>query len=231
MTESILVTGATGTVGQHVVAALSDRDVDIETGVRDPETASEELADAGEAIEVGFTEPETRGRALAALDGLFLVLPPAVDRSEICSFVETADRVGVARVAYLSTLGAERNVFVPHHWIERRIVATDMEYTLLRASYIVQNLLEIYRRDVVERDEMFVPAGGGKTSFVDARHIGDAAAVVLTESGHADRASDLTGPEALGPRGGRNHLQRRLGSAHQLPESLPGSVRTGDACT
>ena len=68
MTESILVTGATGTVGRHVVAALSDRDVAIKTGVRDPGTVPKELADAREVVEFDFTKPETRGRALAALD-------------------------------------------------------------------------------------------------------------------------------------------------------------------
>lgn len=197
MTESVLVTGATGTVGQHVVAALSNCDVAIKIGVRDPDTVSKELADAGEVVEFDFTKPETWGRALADVDGLFLVRPPVVDKSEIGSFVEAADRVGVARIAYLSTLGADKNVLVPHHWIEKRIRATDMEYTLLRASFFMQNLLEVHRRDIVEHDEIFVPAGDGKTSFVDARDVGDAAATVLTESGHANRAYDLTGPEAL----------------------------------
>ena len=197
MTERILVTGATGTVGRHVVAALSDRDVAIRVGVRDPEAVSTEIADAGTVVEFDFTKHETWGRALTAVDGVFLVRPPVVDRSEIGSFVEAADRVGVGRVAYLSTLGAEKNVLIPHHWIEKRIVATEMAYTLLRASFFMQNLLEVHRRDVVEHDEIFVPAGDGRTSFVDARDIGEAAAVVLTESGHANRAYDLTGPEAL----------------------------------
>jgi uncharacterized protein YbjT (DUF2867 family) len=197
VTETILVTGATGTVGRHVVATLSDRDIGLKIGVRDPETVSKEIADAGEVIEFDFTKPETWGRALAAVDGLFLVRPPVVDKSEIGSFVEAADRVGVARIAYLSTLGAEKNVLVPHHWIEKRIAATDMEYTLLRASFFMQNLLEVHRRDIVERDEIFVPAGDGKTSFVDARDIGEVAAIVLTKPGHANRAYDLTGPEAL----------------------------------
>ena len=193
MTESILVTGATGTVGQHVVAALSDRDVIIKIGVRDPKTVSSEIADAGELIEFDFTKPETWGRTLTDVDGIFLVRPPVVDKSDIGSFVEAADRVGVARIAYLSTLGAEKNVLIPHHWIEDRITATDMEYTLLRASFFMQNLLEVHRADIVEHGEIFVPAGDGKTSFVDAQ----AAAIVLTDSGHANRAYDLTGPEAL----------------------------------
>ena len=197
MTEAILVTGATGTVGRHVVAALADRDVSVRTGVRDPETVPNEIADIGDTVAFDFTKPETWGDALTDVDGIFLVRPPVVDTSDIGTFVEAADRVGVSSIAYLSTLGAEKNVLIPHHRIEKRIEETDIGYTLLRASFFMQNLLEVHRQDIVERDEIFVPAGSGKTSFVDARDIGEASAVVLTESGHANRAYDLTGPEAL----------------------------------
>jgi uncharacterized protein YbjT (DUF2867 family) len=196
VTESILVTGATGTVGQHVVAALADRDVPVRAGMRDPDV-SNAIADIGSTVAFDFTKPETWGDALSDVDGIFLVRPPVVDTSDIQSFVDAADRVGVSSIAYLSTLGADRNVLIPHHRIEKRIVATDVEYTLLRASFFMQNLLEVHRRDIVEHDEIFVPAGSGKTSFVDARDVGEAAAVVLTESGHANRAYDLTGSEAL----------------------------------
>ena len=197
MTESILVTGATGTVGQHVARALSERDAETKVGVRDPETVSTPIADAGMVVEFDFNKPETWGCALRGVDGVFLVRPPVVDSSDIGSFAEAADRVGVTRIAYLSTIGAEKNVLIPHHRIEKRITATGMEYTLLRASFFMQNLLEVHRRDVIEHDEIFVPAGNGKTSFIDARDIGEIAAIVLTESGHANQAYDLTGPEAL----------------------------------
>lgn len=35
----------------------------------------------------------------------------------------------------------------------------------------MQNLLEVHRREIVESDEIFVPAGDGETSFVDARDV------------------------------------------------------------
>jgi uncharacterized protein YbjT (DUF2867 family) len=197
MTETILVTGATGTVGRNVVTALSDRDVAVRIGVRDPDAVSTETAVAGAAVAFDFTKPETWGRALADADGLFLMRPPVVDTSDIGAFVDAADRVGVTRIAYLSTLGAEKNPLVPHHWIEKRILATDMEYTLLRASFFMQNLLEVHRQEIVDHGEIFVPAGTGKTSFVDARDLGEIAAVVLTETGHANQTYDLTGPAAL----------------------------------
>lgn len=197
MTETILVTGATGTVGRHVVAALSNRDAAIKIGVRDSETVSSEAANAGAVVAFDFTRPETWGNALTDVDGVFLVRPPVVSEADIKSFINAMDRVGVSPVAYLSTLGAEKNVLIPHHTIEKRIMATSMEYTLLRSSFFMQNLLEAHRRDIVDHDEIFVPAGNGKTSFVDAQDIGEVAAVVLTESGHANQAYDITGSEAL----------------------------------
>ena len=197
MTDLTLVTGATGTVGQHVVTALSERDRRVRSGVRDPDAVPEEIADADAVVAFDFTKPETWGRALADVDRLFLVRPPVVSEDDIKAFVRAADRVGIEQVAYLSTLGAEKNVLIPHHRIENAIVATGIEYTLLRASFFMQNLLEVHGRDIVEHDEVFVPAGKGKTSFVDARDIGEVAAVVLSEPGHANRAYDITGPEAL----------------------------------
>lgn len=123
--------------------------------------------------------------------------PPTVESEAVSSFVEAAARVGVDRIAYLSTLGADRNPLIPHHGIEKRVVATDAAHTLLRASFFAQNLLEVHGIDIAERGEVFVPAGDGATSFVDARDVGEVAAVVLTEPGHEDRAYDVTGSEAL----------------------------------
>lgn len=68
-----------------------------------------------QVVEFDFTRPETRDRALTDVDGIFLVRPEVVDKSDVGSFVEAADNVGVAHIAYLSALGAEKNHLVPHH--------------------------------------------------------------------------------------------------------------------
>lgn len=197
MTRTILVTGVTGTVGQHVPGALDDRECTVRAGVRDPEAGSMEISGTTDIVEFDFDKPDTWGGALADVDGLFLVRPPTVDATTIGEFAEAAARAGVGQIAYLSTLGAEKNVLIPHHRIEKRITSSGTGYTLLRASFFMQNLLDVHRTDIVENDEIFVPAGDGKTSFVDARDIGEVAATVLTEAGHQNRAYDITGPEAL----------------------------------
>lgn len=197
MTRTLLVTGATGTVGRHVATELAERDCSLRVGLRDPDGIPEHVPDAADVVEFDFARPETWGVTLDGVDGLFLLRPPAVDSDTVGTFVEAAARVGVDHVAYLSALGAEKNLLIPHHRIEKRVRATDAAHTLLRASFFMQNLAEVHREDVVEHDEIFVPAGGGATSFVDARDVGVVAATVLTESGHENRAYDLTGAEAL----------------------------------
>ena len=192
-----LVTGATGTVGCHVAAALADRDCSLRVGLRDPDRTPDSVPDTAEVVTFDFARPETWGETLDGVDGLFLLRPPAVNSETVGEFAEAAGRVGVDQIAYLSTLGAEKNPLVPHHGIEKRVRGSDAAHTLLRASFFMQNLSEVHREDIVEHDDMFVPAGDGATSFVDARDLGAVAATVLTEAGHENRAYDLTGPEAL----------------------------------
>lgn len=197
MTRTVLVTGATGTVGHHVATELAERDCTLRVGIRDLGTTPDSVPADAAVVEFDFARPETWGATLDGVDALFLLRPPAVDSGTVGEFAAAAARVGVDHVAYLSTLGAEKNPLVPHYRIEKRVRATDAAHTLLRASFFMQNLVEVHREDIVEHDEMFVPAGDGATSFVDARDIGAVAATVLSESGHENRAYDITGPEAL----------------------------------
>lgn len=195
----ILVTGATGTVGRHVAAQLDDRDVIVRAGVRDVAAARERFGDAVESVHFDFLKPETWGRAFEGVDAMFLIRPPSVSRVKrhLTPAVDAAARVGVEHVVYLSVLGVEKNPLLPHHRIEDHIKNADVTYTFLRASFFMQNLLDVHRQDIVDRNEIFVPAGNGATSFVDARDIATVAVTVLTESGHKNRAYDVTGTEAL----------------------------------
>lgn len=61
----------------------------------------------------------------------------------------------------------------------------------------MQNLDTFYGDDIRLRDEIFVPAGRARTSFIDVRDIGAVAGKVLIEGGHEGKAYELTGSEAL----------------------------------
>lgn len=197
MTRTILLTGATGTVGSEVADRLYDSDERVRIAVRDTAAAESQFDGQYEFVTFGFEQPETWGPTLADVDALFLMRPPVVGVDQIREFVDAAGRVGVEHVVYLSVLGAEKNPLLPHRRIEQHIEGTEMEYTFLRASFFMQNLGENHRQDIVEHNEIFVPAGSGKTSFVDIRDIAAVAVLALAEDGHEDRAYDITGAEAL----------------------------------
>lgn len=197
MTDRILVTAATGTVGSTVVPALDDADVAVRAASRRPDRAVDAFDTPVEATEFSFARPETWGQTLAGVDRVFLVMPPGIGVGPVCEFVDAAGRMGVSHLAYLSILGAERLPVLPHRRIERHLDSLDLDTTFLRAAYFAQNLADIHRPEIVERDEIFVPAGDGAMGFVDARDVGAVAARVLTESSHRNRAYDITGPESL----------------------------------
>ncbi|WP_254764064.1 NAD(P)H-binding protein [Natrinema marinum] len=192
---NVLVTGATGTVGAHVVDGLRYApDAAVTAASRDPVTARERLDCA--TVGFDFTDPTTYRDAFAEIDALLLVRPPALSRvrRDIIPALSAAVGAGVEFVVFLSVIGADRNPLVPHARIESWIADSGLETTFLRASFFMQNLSTTHREEI--RDgRLAVPAGDGKTSFVDARDVADVAVRALREG--ITGAYDLTGPDAL----------------------------------
>jgi uncharacterized protein YbjT (DUF2867 family) len=69
-----------------------------------------------------------------------------------------------------------------------------MAWTFIRATYFLQNRSTTHAPEVRERNELWVPAGKGRTAFVDAR---DVAARAHTVRSHEGPACILTDPAAL----------------------------------
>jgi uncharacterized protein YbjT (DUF2867 family) len=166
----------------------------VRAAVRDPGKVK---AEGVEAVAFDFGRKETFGPALAGVTRLFLLRPPPAGSDVLTDFLRAARGAGVRHVVFLSLLGAESAPFMPHARIEKRIAAEGLPCTSLRAGFFMQNLSTTHRDDIRLRDEIFLPAGKGLTSFVDTRDIALVAAKALTEEGHAGRAYDLTGSEAL----------------------------------
>jgi uncharacterized protein YbjT (DUF2867 family) len=198
-TDTVLVTGATGTVGSELAAILGDDSVRLRVASRDPGRAADHLGLDAEYVPFDLRDASTHRRALTGVDRLFLLRPPDVTRvgATVAPFVDAAVDAGVDQIAFLSVLGAENNPLLPHRRIERVLSRADVDTTFLRASYFMQNLVEVHGRDIRERNEVFVPAGDGAVSLVDAHDVAAVAAAALTEGGHRNRAYDVTGPEAL----------------------------------
>lgn len=193
---SVLITGSTGTVGSEVSDQFESTTVQSRIASRTPSRLNVDGTNSV-SVEFDFERPETWNAALVDVDQLFLVRPPKVSVDWLKKFVDAAIRMGTEHIVYLSVLGAEKNPLLPHSRMESHLKDADVTYTFLRAANFMQNFSEIHRLDIIEHDEVFVPAGGGKTGFVDARDVAAVGVTALTEPGHENCAYNVTGPAAL----------------------------------
>jgi uncharacterized protein YbjT (DUF2867 family) len=194
----VLVTGATGTVGGHVVHHLLDVGASVRVALRRPSEQATAFAGAA-PVRFDFRDPATFASAFGGVESVFLVRPPRIAdvAATLLPALDAARAAGVRRVVLLSLQGVERNRLVPHRRVEEHLMRHGPAWTLLRPGFFMQNLSTTHRRDVAERNEIHLPAGRGRTSFIDARDVAAAAAHVLTTPGHEGRAYELTGAEAL----------------------------------
>ena len=114
-----------------------------------------------------------------------------------------------------------------------------MAWTFLRAGYSMQNLTTVHLAEVRDRDEVFVPAGDGRTAFVAVRDLAAVAVLALTGPGHERRAYELTGTSAptydevaavLTDVLGRRIRDARPGRCGTSGRSCGGGSRRGSRC-
>jgi uncharacterized protein YbjT (DUF2867 family) len=198
---NVLVTGATGAVGRHVVRGLRDRGIGARAFVRDADRAAELLGSDVELAVGDFADRASLDRALEGIDRLFLAcgnVPGQVGHE--CTAIDAARAAGVERVVKLSGPRPADGSPIPferwHAQIERHLIASGTPWVLLRPCTYMTNLL-MHADAVRHTGRLMAPAGAAEIAFVDPRDVAASAAAVLAEAGHAGSAYVLTGPEAI----------------------------------
>lgn len=196
--STILVTGATGNVGEAVVRALLARGLGVIAAGQDVAGVVARFGDAVTPARLDFRDRATWGDALRGADHLFLMRPPAIADVErtLAPFVDAARAAGVDHVVFLSVAGAGRNKVVPHRKVEDHLRARSDRFTNLRPGFFAQNLQSAYRDDIVHDDRIYVPAGRTQpVNWIDVRDIAEVAALVLADPApHRGQDYTLAGP-------------------------------------
>ena len=201
---SILVTGATGTIGSQVLAQLAGETTQVRALTRSPNTAR--LPAAIEPVVGDLADVDSLRAAMKGVDTLFLLVPNVADElTQAMLALSIARENGVKGIVYLSVFKGDTYTDVPHfagkHTVERMIEDLNLPATVLRPAYFIQNDLRL-REPLLKFGVYGMPIGSKGVSMVDIRDIGEAAAIELLRRHRAltelpRETLSLVGPDGL----------------------------------
>ena len=197
----ILVTGATGRVGYHVLEALADARADVTAMVRVDAKAAD-LPGTPQHVVASFDDPPP-AEVLRGFDQVFLLSPAIEEQAELETvFIDALVAAGhgphVVKIAAdgFADPGCDVRFMLSHRQVAAHLDATGLPATYLAAALYMEDLLAA--ADTISGSgEVSVPAGHGRVGFVAASDVAAVAARVLTSPDHAGASYVVTGPEAL----------------------------------
>lgn len=194
--ESILVTGASGKLGKAVVGALLEKGFNVRAATR--KTAGIKWSDRVRPVLFDYEKSSLYGAALDNITDVFLVAPPLDFQApaKLMPFIDRAKDAGVRYIVFNSAMQADLNEKNPLRIIERHLMKSGLDYTILRPNFFMENFSAGWLAPMVSAGRLRVPAGEAGTSFISVEDIARVAAACFEERRYGE-ACNLTGPEAL----------------------------------
>ncbi|GGW16928.1 NAD(P)-dependent oxidoreductase [Streptomyces capoamus] len=198
---SIVVTGATGHLGRHVVEQLLEKvpAEQITAVVRDAAKAAGLAARGVKLAVADYNAPETFDGVFAAGDKVLLISGNEFDKGRVGQHtvvIEAAKAAGVALLAYTSAPGSLTAALADdHRATEQVLLASGLPYSLLRNGWYHENYTENLA-PVLEHGAVVQAAGDGRVSSASRADYAAAAVAVLTGEGHENTTYELGGDEA-----------------------------------
>lgn len=205
---SILVVGATGTLGRQVVRRALDEGYEVRCLVRPRPAPADFLRDWGATVVNGdLSKPETLP---AALVGIHTVIDCATGRPEEpirtvdwdgkVALIQCAKAMGIQKFVFFSIHNCEKHPEVPLMEIkrctEKYLADTGLNYTILRLCGFMQGLIGQYAVPILEDRSVWGTDASTRIAYMDTQ---DIARLTLTalRSEKADRKLfTLAGPRA-----------------------------------
>jgi NAD(P)H dehydrogenase (quinone) len=199
----IIVTGATGKLGRHVLDALLAKvpAAEVAVAVRDPDKAKDLAARGVEVRRANYDEPASLEAALRGAEKVLLISASEIGRraAQHRAVVDAAKKNGVKLIAYTSVLHADTSTITlaaEHRESEAMIRASGIPYVFLRNGWYVENYTENLA-SALQHGAMVGSAGSGRIAAATRRDFATAAVRVLTSEGHENKTYELAGDVAF----------------------------------
>ena len=193
----ILLMGATGNAGTPAVKALKAKGIRPSVAVRDIEKAKAKFGEGVDYVNFDFSKPETFGPALEGVNKLFFIAPPPKkDPVIVKELVKVIKAKGVDFLLFQSGRSSGGYKGKPLYEIEQFLGDCGLNVCIYRSAWYMQNF-NTWMNTFLEDDEICLPTGKGKVSYIDLQDLGECIAELLTTDGHAGKHYALTGGEAI----------------------------------
>lgn len=195
----IAITGATGQLGQHVIANLLNTTAanQLVAVVRNPAKA-EALSQKGVVVrQADYGDEAALTKALQGVDKLLIISSSEVGQRapQHRNIINAAKAAGVKFIAYTSLLHADKSplgLHVEHVETEKMLADSGIPYALLRNGWYTENYLASVP-PALEHGVFIGAAGEGKIASATRADYAAAAARVIAEEGHAGKVYELAG--------------------------------------
>ncbi|MGN7803475.1 SDR family oxidoreductase [Hyphomicrobiales bacterium] len=205
MSDTLLVTGATGQLGKLVLDQLLGSGVEparIIATSRDTAKLADYTAKGVQARVADFDDPASLDKAFAGADRILIISTDALDQpgkrlKQHLAAVAAAEKAGAKHILYTSMPSPETSVipFAPDHLgTENAIKATGIPYTILRNGWYMENLFMALPH-ALETGQWYSSSGEGRLAHIARADAAKAAAAALASSGRESRTYTLTGGE------------------------------------
>lgn len=198
----ILITGATGHIGQDLIQALIAINAPFRVLIHFSEKSKALNGKRIETVVADFADRQSVQAALQGIDRVFLLLPDSAQRVSLeKTFLACARKAAVKQIVRLSHIGANSHAASPilkwHGQGEQQLENSGLAYTHLRVNWFMQDMLANQFGSIMREGTVYQLYDDARVSLVDIRDVSAVAARILTESGHEGRTYEITGPEAL----------------------------------
>lgn len=228
---TVLVLGATGNVGPHVVAALHDAGTTPNILVRDGARAHELLGDTARVITGDVTDAAALSEAMTDVDSVLLLSPHSYSMADLQLRVIREVRRTGARIVKVSGTSAAITPNGPHacrqHWeVERVLAESGQPFVILRPNSFMQVLIAKQMIPALQTTGVIPnPIADSGISFIDARDVGAVAARVLLGHEWDGQTLELTGPRSVTYADIAELVSGLLGKPVSTVETTPADVR------
>ncbi len=191
MSKKVLVLGATGNVGRPLVARLIAAKEDVKAASRRAAPVA-----GAESVRFDYADPSTFEAAFDGVDRVFVMLPGGYTNpvGHLQPVIQAAADRRV-KVVLQSALGVDADDAIPYRQVELFLMRSGTPYVILRPNWFADNF-HTYWLPGIKQGVLTVPAGEGRSSFIDVRDVAAATAAVLTTNRYDGSAMNLTGPKA-----------------------------------